>query len=624
MSKRWNARAVAAALCLACAPAIAAPELEPQDERWVEHLRLDVAYVIQADGTYTETREQAIRVLKPEALEIFKDRTIDYSTSIQKADVLEAYTLKPDGRRIPVPKSNYQVQTSGGQGDGGPVFSDRSSMTVVFPELAVGDTTVFKYRLTASKPLFDRQFSEVETFSRETYYGQVDLHFDAPADLPVKHEAWHMQVVRDEVVGGRRINHWRLSNTQPIKSSDLSELFEFERQPGLVYSTFATYADIARVYGERAIPKAQPTPRIRKLADEIAGKRREPRDVAKALYEWVSTNITYAGNCIGLGAVVPHDLDFVLDNRMGDCKDHATLLQALLSAKGIQSTQALINSGGLFRLPRTPAVAMVNHVINYLPQWDLYLDATGKGIPFGMLPLGDVGKPVFLVEGYREGTRTPMFAPGSTRQVVRTRMKIAADGSIDGEQDVELEGMYAVNSRSSFRGLTPAQVNEGVTRYFQRIGTDGSATIRMDDAKPLADRYRYSVQFKAGQAVPVPGAFALQPMIPGEAPVVRFASQANLKVGDGETNCASGFSQEEYVLEFADPTRVVAVPPNLELTGDSVSYKATYAMEGNTIRVTRVLDDRTPGPICQASYNRDYQAFMKKVLANLKAQVVYQ
>lgn len=65
---------------------------------------------------------------------------------------------------------------------------------------------------------------------------------------------------------------------------------------------------------------------------------------ARALYDWVATHITYAGNCIGIGAVVPRDLPFVLDNRMGDCKDHATLLQALLAARGIKSTQALVNA----------------------------------------------------------------------------------------------------------------------------------------------------------------------------------------------------------------------------------------------------------------------------------------
>ncbi|HEY5851006.1 MAG TPA: DUF3857 and transglutaminase domain-containing protein [Lysobacter sp.] len=625
MLNRLSARAVAAACGMVCAPLMAAPELQDASERMAQVERIGIAFRINADGSYTEDREQAIKVLKAEALEAAKDASVGYSTSIQKVEVLEAYTLKADGKRITVPKSNYQVQTNGGHGDGGPVFSDETTMTVVFPELAVGDTTVFKYRLTGSQPMFDRQFSDVETFSREFYYGQVDVSFDAPAGLPVKHEAWHMQQVRDETVDGRRISQWRYSNKQPLRPGNDPTLFEFERQPGLVYSTFASYADIAQAYGERATPKAAPTPRVRKLADEIVGKRSEPQEVARALYEWVSTNITYAGNCIGLGAVVPHDLDFVLDNRMGDCKDHATLLQALLSAKGIRSTQALINSGNLFRLPGTPAVSMVNHVINYLPQWNMYLDATAKGIPFGMLPHVEMGKPVLLVDGYRDDTRTPAQAPGSSRQIMRTRLKVAADGSIDGESDVELEGMYAVSARAGFRGMSREQANQAVSRYFQRVGAGGTGSIELEDAQALSDRYRYKLSFKAGQALPMPGAFALQPLFPSEAPVSRFASQANDEVSDeGQLYCISGFSQEEYVIEFAAPAQVVAVPPSVDLSGSDFSYKASYEREGNSIRVKRVLDDRTPGPTCAPKYNHDYKAFMQKVLTNLKAQVVYQ
>ena len=37
---------------------------------------------------------------------------------------------------------------------------------------------------------------------------------------------------------------------------------------------------------------------------------------------------------MGIGAVVPRDMDVVLDAKMGDCKDHATVMQALLASHG--------------------------------------------------------------------------------------------------------------------------------------------------------------------------------------------------------------------------------------------------------------------------------------------------
>jgi transglutaminase-like putative cysteine protease len=51
---------------------------------------------------------------------------------------------------------------------------------------------------------------------------------------------------------------------------------------------------------------------------------------------------------VSLGRVVPNDAASVLHNKFGDCKDKATLMWALLAAKGISSEQALINLGNAY------------------------------------------------------------------------------------------------------------------------------------------------------------------------------------------------------------------------------------------------------------------------------------
>ena len=585
----------------------------------------NINYKINDDGSYTEERAWANKVLKQRALESAKSVSIGYSTSIQKVEVVQAYTLKADGSRVEVPKSNYQVQTNGGQGDNAPVFSDRTLMTVVFPDLAVGDTIVFDYRLTGSQPMFDRQFSDAETFSRQAYYGEVNVSFDAPAGLPVRHEAWFMEPTRDEVVDGRRINQWRWRNTQPLKPDPAPPLFEFENNPGLVYSTFASYEDIAKAYGARAMPKAAVTERIRKLADEIVGTRTEPRAVAEALHDWIATRITYADNSIGLGAVVPHDLDFVLDNRMGDCKDQATLLQALLAAKGIQSTQGLINAGGLYRLPRMPATEVVNHVIDYLPALDLFIDPTASDTPFGMLPRGDIGKPIFLVDGYREGMRTPVPAPGADRQTLRMHMKVTADGGVEGEEEIAQEGVYAVYTRARMRNANPERVAQVGDAFFKRLGVNGAGSFDFPDATALSDRYSYRLNFKADQVLPVPGALAVLPIFATEAAIAGSVASANAPVPEqGESACGNVYSQEDYVIEFDPSIKISALPPNLTAEGADTRYEAQYTSDGQQVRIHRVLDDRTTGPTCSPDFLRQYRALMQKARANLKAQIVYQ
>jgi transglutaminase-like putative cysteine protease len=69
---------------------------------------------------------------------------------------------------------------------------------------------------------------------------------------------------------------------------------------------------------------------------------------------------------IGVGRVVPNAPEAVIAN--GDCKDVATLMSALLAAKGIANEYALINTNPIYQLDETPQVGAFNHVIVYLPE----------------------------------------------------------------------------------------------------------------------------------------------------------------------------------------------------------------------------------------------------------------
>lgn len=608
------------AMCLrAVAGEADAPELQTRSGRY------HATFSLNADSTHVENHDWTTTILQERAVEGSKRASISYSTSIQKAEVLHAYTLKADGRRIEVPKTNYQVEVNSGKDKNAPVFSDITTLTVVFPEVAVGDTVAFAYKLTQVEPMFPGHFSIMGTFSKFYAYDDVKITIDAPASLWTQYEARQMTEKRSEK-DGRITLEWTFQNKQPVKSKRRDwSVYDLEQEPGYAFSTFKSYAQIAEAYGVRARPKAAVTEPIQKLADEITKDRKTPREQARALYDWVATNITYAGNCIGVGAVVPHDLPFILDNRMGDCKDHATLLQALLMAKGIESTQALVNAGSVFRLPKIPVVSNVNHVINYLPGLNLFVDSTSQTTPFGMLPYNDIGKPVLLTDGFKEGVTTPAPPLGSNRQHMKSTLQFQPDGSVKGEIDVTLNGTYAMNTRTQARYMPKDQQDEFMKNIFSGMGSAGSGKISLDDAKDLLDTYHYRVQFEVKEFMQVPGpsAMPISPMFPTEAPVQRFVAGAALPDETVETVCTSGHSVEEYTYQFPKNVKVSSVPENMKIANDFLSYQATYRLKGNTLTVKRVLDDRTPGHICAPAIAIAYKKFMNQVAKNFKAQVIY-
>lgn len=584
------------------------------------------SFVINEDGTAVESREWSLTVLKETALAWAKNATVSYSTSAQKAEVIEAYTKKTDGRRLDVPKDNYQVQINRGKGKDSPVYSDRSTLTVVFPDVAVGDTVVFSYRLVQTEPLFPRHFSMAESFHKETAYNDVRVQFDYPAALWVQYGGRGMTQKVKGGKGGRKVIEWTYANPQPVKSERRNySIYDTDKETGYAFSTFKSYEEIATAYGTRALPKAAVTERIQKLATEIVKDKNDPRDQARVLYEWVATHITYAGNCIGIGAVVPRDLPFVLDNKMGDCKDHATLLHALLAACGIKSTQALVNSGSVYRLPKIPVVSTVNHVITYLPAFDLYLDSTSDSTPFGMLPLADQDKPVLLVEGFKEGAKTPVPPVGANRQRSKIMLKIAPDGSVSGTVEVDQKGENAVQMRAWARKMSKEWEDDLVKEMFRAQGMIGSGKFEKDDPTALTDTYQYKVALNAEKFIKLPGAgaFYIYPP-PGTAHSIQeFFTYSMEPEKEADVVCSSGTASEEYVIELPATMKVLSVPDDMKVANDFLSYEASYTLKGNVLTVKRAIDDRTKGNVCPPQVFVEYKKFGDKVLDNLKSPVLY-
>jgi len=589
---------------------------------------------VNPDGSNSDFQDYAFTVLTEEGIDDLKQQTIAYSTSAEKLEVVEAYTKKANGKRIDVPKSNFQLEVNSGKDGKTPAFSDRTTLTLVFPDVAVGDTIRYSYKLTQTEPLFPGQFSEIQIYPKSRIFEDVRVKIDIPENMQARYEIAEMKEKKVEQKNGRKIFEWTYQNKKPIESKENgATIYRFGRDPGYMFSTFPSYAAIAEAYGAQAKPKAQVTGRIQKLADDITKGKTAPYEQAKALYEWVSKNISYAGNCIGVGAVVPRDTGFVLDNHMGDCKDHATLLEALLAAKKIASTQALINTHKLYDLPKIPVVSTVNHVINYIPSLNIFADATAEGTPFGLLPDVETGKPVLLVDGYQEGLKTPAVTHEERRQAVKAKITIGEDGSAKGDVEWISEGrnaLFANSPRAVEKWNEFKKDKKKVEEYSKdmvtKYGFEGGK-IAMDMEQPSKSpgtaKRKISFDVKGFIRVGTAGAFQINPIFSSSS---IFSVVKSAKADDDtpyDFSCAGVHFMEEYVYEFPKNIKILAAPENFSANNELVSYQAEYVLSGNKLTAKRKYDDLTPGPVCEPKIAKAYKEVAEKAMPNLESQVVY-
>ncbi|MDA8165931.1 MAG: DUF3857 and transglutaminase domain-containing protein [Desulfobacteraceae bacterium] len=608
---------------LASTSATAEPMSESDIPFRYNHVK--ISYSVNSDGSFIELNEWSRTVLKENELTQAKTASVTFSTTVAKGEILEAYTLKKSGQRIDAPKSSYQVTSSTGYGNGSPLYSDETTITVVFPDLSVGDTTFFSSRVINSEGIFPKQFSVSHQFSQFIAVDDARVEITAPLDMRLNSRSYFLEEHKPVIKNGKQILRWSYRNKTPEKwtPSDAG-IYAIGDEPSLYVSTFNNYREITDAYGARATPKAAVTERVKQLAAEIVADAPNPELQARALYEWVAKNISYGGNCIGIGSVVPRDLSVVLDNKLGDCKDHATLLQALLASRNIESEQALINAGESYQLPEVPVVSAVNHVINYIPRMNLYLDSTSSETPFAMLPMNLGEKPVLLVKDYKEGMKTPSTAQYGHEQIMRTRIRVNSDGSAEGETEVTLKGFPAIAARALMRRVPRDQEQLLTKKMLESQGMHGTATLKKDDPAPLADTYKFSIAFNLRDFLAIASTMGLsiKPVIGSFIPIETIVAGAYEPESKKAQTCTGGRSVEEFVFEFPKKFKILATPDDYEVSGPIIQYRASYKRSENTLTVHRELSDKTSTNVCGPRYEADSKKAILNIARDLRSQVL--
>ena len=468
----------------AAGPACAA---EPADPTALAIKRtLTVEYHVAADGSWTSTEHGALQALSESAVGVVGRQNVGYDELSQEVRVTEAVTEKADGRTLPVDPSAI-VTTS--PPNVGPLLPDLRQTTILFPDVTPGDTVRFTVERKSREPLFPGQFLLAQRYTVDGGAFSAHVTIEAPAGFPLQTKEQGFTPERRES-GDSVVYDWRLERE--------STKAEINRQPYIIASSFRDYLQLGEAYGERARPKLVVTPRVRELADRLTAGVDDRREQALRLYEHVVRNVRYEALALGSGRVVPRDPDTILATGYGDCKDHTLLLAALLAAKGIATEQALINGGLDFALDGPPSLVALNHVVDYVPELDLYLDSTVPA-PFGLLPPQLYDKPVVRVgaSGSQLARVPPLVTDGNTA-TSRSVVRLAADGTISGERTEEATGPSAVWLRMETAQIARVPDRAALARrVFHNEGGEGTGSFAFDSPYQLgADRYAARTTFR--------------------------------------------------------------------------------------------------------------------------------
>ena len=381
---------------------------------------------------------------------------------------------------------------------------------------------------------------------------------------------------------------------------------------------------MAKAYEARAADKYKVTPEVQKLANEITKGIVEPKDQARALYNWVSKEIRYVAIYFGAGGVVPHYANEIIKNRYGDCKDKTTLLIALLKAKGIAASSADINSGSSYSMPKLAVLGPFNHVITYLPEWDMYLDPTAERAPFGVLPYNELDKPTVLTGLGRLG-RTPK--PNAKTNVIKTSvvLKLMRDGQIKGTSHTTYFGSEDIKARYKYEGTESAYGERAAREQLAAARLAGTGTYKPSLASDLDRPFELETSFTLEPIANVPGPAAISvPM--GLAPR-EFEQIAFSKSIDKPTKpvvCRSRTLEDIQVIEFPSNVRLGLIPVNVNYKGGDINYSSSYLKKESQIEIRRKVIIQHPSMVCGPAQIKAWNKFVGVLQKDLRSQIFYE
>jgi transglutaminase-like putative cysteine protease len=609
-----------AALC--AATLLSTPALAADDgtDSSVTTLKEVQAFLVQHDGSYVMNQEILVQLNEQRAVAGQAQRQFHFNRTLEDIDIVEAYTEKPDGRRIPVLPEQIKLQQEPAY-SGAPMFQDMQIKTVIYPDVAVGDKLYSKTRRSRRAAMFPGQFAD-STYPLFRPTTQLTLIYDLPSDMQLKADAPGFKASAPQQHDGRTIYRWDYAQADnPRIEFDTVAYADYGRH--LFVSTFNNYAEVGLAYDRAAAAAAVPTARIAAKARELTQGLDDPRAQALAIDNWVRKNIRYVAVYIGNGGLEPHNAEAVLDNRYGDCKDHATLMEALLRAVGIDSTPVLINAGNSYRLAPVASLGQFNHAITYIPRLDLYLDSTAEYISAGYLPVWDLDKTVILARSGKLG-HTPVTQLGKIKNHYTVR--IADDGSATFDFARDQQGWWEEEVRQEQRNWRKEDQQRFVEALLKTFGVKGSGEVLLGDLGEQAagKGYRYSLRGRAENWVYLPGTIGVTT---SSSLYIGLAQQVFGLTNEATRTqpflCPENDYEEEATYAFPKSASLLAVPPDVHIASPYFQYRAEFRQVDGKLLIGRSFKSGKAGSkVCTPEDYLAMQADIKKMVRDLRSQFI--
>jgi cellulose synthase operon protein C len=404
------------------------------------------------NGLGSSFHQVAIQVHDKEGTHQWQSYSIQYDPDSQRVDLRLARIYRADGRIL---ESVQSVEEQLGE----PwyrIYYDTRALVAVFPNLEPGDTIELKYRIddVAHRNLYADYFGDLQTLQRTipVLASRYLLITPISRSFYFHQPTWKGFEHRQEIQGKRRIDSFSVRNV-PALAVEPDMPGTTELSPYLHVSTYRSWAEVGRWYWGLTKDQLYADDALKQLVHQLTADAPDRLTKLRRLHHWVVRHIRYVALEFGIHGFLPYRVPLIVQRGFGDCKDKASLLYTMAREAGIEARITLVRTRHNGAIDEQPAsLAVFDHAIVYVPEFDRYLDPTAEHNGIAELPVEDQGVMVLRVgpQG-AELHRTPVLGPEVNRRTRILQVRLSADGSAQLDGDERVAGTNAARYRDQYQ-----------------------------------------------------------------------------------------------------------------------------------------------------------------------------
>ena len=457
------------------------PEAYPNDKGII---LLDATRRVVYDrGASTSSHEILIKLFKSSGINDFKEYQIGYNPNTQQLIIERAVTIKKDGTQVK---------------------ADTDRGYVVFKSLEPGDCIHLKWKLKDyNLGKLSDHFWDTQYFNGFYPVSHCRYSLLVPNGLTFSHRTQNMpDVPKKTVTEDGVVYEWTLDDEPSIRyERDMPGIDDIGKV--LYVSSIPSWEYLVDWYTDLAQTKTRGSFEISEQVESLFAGMTSPTEDEKiqTIYNFITENIRYSSVSFRQSGLVPQKARDVLVNRIGDCKDVATLCIAMLNEVGMDARYVLVNTTYDGENRNALPALVFNHCIAAVKtqRGTRYLDLTANNYSAGSVPFGDVDAFSLRIAA---DSRSPGYLHKenfTTRSIYRVTMVNAnKDNSVTITRSSTRTGGSAAVKRNQFRDRGEEEqikiLSESLGEDYPSVRVRAMSFSGLDEpVDTLRDEYEFEV-----------------------------------------------------------------------------------------------------------------------------------